>query len=1731
MNCRSRKTVTFLAIILLQLPAIVSAEQPQIKLGWTPNSESYLSHYAVYRDTVPGTMVYLDEVPKSDSTYTDVTVDPGITYYYKITALDSNGNESDPSNEVYSMYEQPINQVRLLSHTETDSLTLLCSDESQFDSYSGIATPDLLNTDYSAIFEYDHIKYTLLSLPDDTLKITLTLPEGAAPASFWNYGPTPGNSEPHWYEFLFDGTTGAEISGNIVTLHFKDGELGDHDLSTNGTLTTSGGAGDRFLDLNKDSIDDESQPHVADFSTFTGDARILVESPEGTSVINYSGSDIPPLDAYPNHVTEFQHAFSEFRVTGLSSGQTVEVSLTLPDNVADYSFWNYGPTPDSSAYHWYEFLFDGTTGAEISGNIVTLHFKDGDRGDHDLSTNGAIQFYGGPGNFGYDGNNDGIIDSQQTNYRLFSTLDGQHQFQVETEAGSVIKSAQAIQVPAENDSLVQYASFPLDAFEIAVDNFSENPPQVKLTLPDGFTFTEFYYYGSNDSGTHCWYKETVTAAAEVSLTYSDGGPADFDHAADGSLTIRGAFGFQDRNNDGIPDTEQSNLITTTSYDGLHDITFEAGSGHTIENLIPVEPPNTGASSQVSSFLYGAFNYTISGISGDGTSTVKMYFPEGTSHSGYWQYGPTSDNGEPHWYEFLYDGTAGAEINGNVVTIHYVDGETGDHDLTVDGSISIFGAPGSLHYDGNSDGIPDSEQQQVHSFPGFDGENMLTLQTSDGIIDSVTGVEAPEYENPDYVALFEDNFIDGTISNLSPAGTAEVTCYLPEGRQPESFWMFGPTQGHPEPHWYEFTFDGSTGAETDSNRVILHLKDGGPGDSDGIANGVITFSGGAGQIYFDGNRDDTPDAWQLNVETILAYSSQDSIMVVSQDGTSLQYLETGPIQSSDNVRYLPEFPHEAVEIEVAGFSAGSHQIVTLTYPVGTVISEFWMYGPTPGENSPHWFPFTYDGQTGAEINDNSVTLHFIDGQTGDCDLTANGTIQMQGGYGQFLYDGNMDAIADAVQPFVRSFSVPGTEDSITVASTDGTIIESARFINAPIPGDSSYSADFPLEFLDISISGTPVNSFQEVTIYLPAGTSVPSFWMYGPTPDNTTPHWYEFFYDGYTGAEIEENTVSLHLLDGKRGDHDLTANGELVLSGGPGELLHSGGDSTPIAEQKNMISFQSFDGNHYMTLVSPYGTEITDVQATDDPAALGKLPGGGLGKVSASDTDDYLSEIEFPYGFVQFSLKGAQNNEIVPVSLYLPDDARPESYFQYGVTPDNPIPHWYEFSYNGFTGAQMRGNVVTLNYVKDQRGDGDLDSDLLFAAGGPGYLLHDGNGDGIPDSQQDFVISFRPNDDTDYVTLSSNEQNRFINVRTSDISLFRPAPPAHLEFFYHLFEYNMTFTEGGGSSTMKIYLPENMSAESFYNYGPTPDNPEPHWYEFLYDGTTGAEIRGNVITLHFTDGARGDADLTADGILTAAGGPVFMIYDGNEDGTPDREQPHVSSFLALDGQTFLTLEAPDSTIIEEVSLMPLRTHEAFQGFVTLFDCIDFTITGLPENGEADVKLILPDTSSASRSFIREPSESGEIQWVEYFYAESGEDSQIENIVQFSIADGSPIDLDQSVNGSITVSTAPLQAGGPGTGNQLASENIYAYPNPFNPDLRQIFIRYSLQDRSNVTIRIFDAASRLVKTLTDAEEREGGTELSENWDGRNGAGDLVSNGVYYYIIETEKNRGVGKIAVIR
>lgn len=69
-----------------------------------------------------------------------------------------------------------------------------------------------------------------------------------------------------------------------------------------------------------------------------------------------------------------------------------------------------------------------------------------------------------------------------------------------------------------------------------------------------------------------------------------------------------------------------------------------------------------------------------------------------------------------------------------------------------------------------------------------------------------------------------------------------------------------------------------------------------------------------------------------------------------------------------------------------------------------------------------------------------------------------------------------------------------------------------------------------------------------------------------------------------------------------------------------------------------------------------------------------------------------------------------------------------------------------------------------------------------------------------------------------------------------------------------------------------------------------------------------------------------------------------------------------------------------------------------------------------------------------------------------------------------------------------------------------------PNPFNPTTT---IRYQLSVHEHVVLGVYDVQGRLIRTLVEESQDPG--PRSVNWDGRDGSGQRVASGVYFYRLE--------------
>jgi hypothetical protein len=92
--------------------------------------------------------------------------------------------------------------------------------------------------------------------------------------------------------------------------------------------------------------------------------------------------------------------------------------------------------------------------------------------------------------------------------------------------------------------------------------------------------------------------------------------------------------------------------------------------------------------------------------------------------------------------------------------------------------------------------------------------------------------------------------------------------------------------------------------------------------------------------------------------------------------------------------------------------------------------------------------------------------------------------------------------------------------------------------------------------------------------------------------------------------------------------------------------------------------------------------------------------------------------------------------------------------------------------------------------------------------------------------------------------------------------------------------------------------------------------------------------------------------------------------------------------------------------------------------------------------------------------------------------------------------------------------------------LASYLSQNYPNPFNP---VTMIQFGLESHGGVSLRIYDPAGRLVRTLVE-ESRNAGHYMEE-WDGRDSEGRSVASGMYFYRLQAGAFKETKKMVLLR
>jgi hypothetical protein len=204
-------------------------------------------------------------------------------------------------------------------------------------------------------------------------------------------------------------------------------------------------------------------------------------------------------------------------------------------------------------------------------------------------------------------------------------------------------------------------------------------------------------------------------------------------------------------------------------------------------------------------------------------------------------------------------------------------------------------------------------------------------------------------------------------------------------------------------------------------------------------------------------------------------------------------------------------------------------------------------------------------------------------------------------------------------------------------------------------------------------------------------------------------------------------------------------------------------------------------------------------------------------------------------------------------------------------------------------AEQAVSVITA----DNDSAMDTDSDNLNDAVEDAHPNNgDGNGDGVLGGQQSNVASLPSVKSGTYVTLAVPEGIILADVSNGVEPALLPALSG-IGFPLGFLDHQLAGLTPGGATTVTVYLEDGVGINALYKFGPTPDEPTPHWYRFTFDGRTGAKFFADRIVLHYIDGQRGDDDLAANGVIHGAGGPAadartypwqnpFFRWDVNDD---------------------------------------------------------------------------------------------------------------------------------------------------------------------------------------------------------------------------------------------------------
>ena len=440
-----------------------------------------------------------------------------------------------------------------------------------------------------------------------------------------------------------------------------------------------------------------------------------------------------------------------------------------------------------------------------------------------------------------------------------------------------------------------------------------------------------------------------------------------------------------------------------------------------------------------------------------------------------------------------------------------------------------------------------------------------------------------------------------------------------------------------------------------------------------------------------------------------------------------------------------------------------------------------------------------------------------------------------------------------------------------------------------------------------------------------------------------------------------------------------------------DLLWGGSSSIGVLLNRAAAPGQfDFGWQDYTSLVSYRGWEVADLGGDQLPDLVLATEDFGLVVL----TNDPHSPGTFLEQFVHTPAAGVLNEILM---LNLNNDGRPDFvatiFGEPGGNPPSIVVTTLELVYPAVSQTVVVGDhqiVSDVNFgsLQDRDADGVANETEALAPNSG-----DGNGDDVADVDQLHVASLPAAVGGGFLTLASASGTQLVDVSTFE--KLAPSDPGPFAFFtpVGVVEFALERIPIGGAVNVELFLHATPIVDTYYKFGPTPGNPTPHLYEFLFDGTTGAEFfdasgivvpphsRGRVsrIVLHLREGGRGDDDPTPGRIHDPGAPAVDQVLPP----PPSSPQIFASDTVVL-GQNLSTLLA-FTTLDDETFAAEIRWGDGLtESFPLNRDGVDAVVTtshrflepgtydveatvqgttGFHETAEHTVQVVTPDVVNA------------------------------------------------------------------------------------------------------------------------------------------------------------------------